>query len=107
MASKMDDLTFLQYVRIVVAVGNEGQLAVVGEEEEVHSSLDFCDRGQWGGKGILQWLHKEIVGIVLGKGLSECISDSHRLQLSALVVAVLSCCWLRGAMTDCFFVCAF
>ncbi len=45
----MDDLTFLQYVRIVVAVGNEGQLAVVGEEEEVHSSLDFCDRGQWGG----------------------------------------------------------
>ena len=33
---------------VAVAGGNEGQLVVVGEEE-VHSTLDFCDCGQWGG----------------------------------------------------------
>ena len=37
---------------MVVAGGEEGQLAVVGEEE-VHSMLDFCHRGQWGGWGDL------------------------------------------------------
>ncbi len=40
-----------QSVCMVVAGGEEGQLAVVGEEE-VHLMLDFCHRGQWGG-GIL------------------------------------------------------
>ncbi len=44
-------LCFLQYVCVVVVGGNEGQLAVVGEEEEVHSIPDFCNRGQWGGWG--------------------------------------------------------
>ena len=44
----MDDLTFSQYVHMAVAGGNEGQLVAAGEEEG-HSTLDFCDCGQWGG----------------------------------------------------------
>ena len=84
----MDDLTFSQYVHMVVAGGNEGQLAAVGEEE-VHSALDFCDCGQWGGWGVLQWLSKGARGIVLGRGLCKCISNSHRLQLLTQAVAVL------------------
>ena len=46
----MDDLNFSQYVHVAVAGGNEGQLVLVGEEE-VHSTLDFCDHGMWGGWG--------------------------------------------------------
>ena len=71
---------------MVVAGGEEGQLAAVGEEE-VHSMLDFCHRGQWGGWGILQWLSKGAGGIILGRGLRECINNSHMLQSSALAIA--------------------
>ncbi len=76
-------------VCVVVAGGEEGKLAAVGEEE-VLSMLDFCYRGQWRGWGILQWLSKGAGGIILGRGLHKCINNSHRLQLSALAVAV--CC---------------
>ena len=44
----MDDLTFSQYVQVAVAGGHGGQLAAVGEEE-VHSTFNFCNHGQWGG----------------------------------------------------------
>ena len=77
-----------QSVCVAVARGEEGQLAAVGEEE-VHSMLDFCHRGQWGGWGILQWLSKGARGIILWRGLHKCINNSHRLQLLVLAVAVL------------------
>ncbi len=76
----------------MVAGGNEEQLAVVGEEEEVHSTLDFCNHRQWGGWKDLTVVAQGFGGVVLGKGLSECISNSHMMQLSVLVVAVLFCC---------------
>ena len=79
---------FSYYVCVAVAGGKEGQLAEVGEEE-VHSRLDFYENGQWGGWGDLQWLSKGFGGILLGKDLHKCISDSHRLQLKVLAVAVL------------------
>ncbi len=41
-----------QSVGVAVSGGEERQLAMVGEEE-VHSMLDFCHRGQWGGWGDL------------------------------------------------------
>ena len=39
---------FSQSVHMLVAGGEEGQFAAVGEEE-VHLTLFFCDHGQWGG----------------------------------------------------------
>ena len=79
---------FSQYDCMVVAGGNEGQLAVVGEED-VHSTLDFAIVGSGEGGGVLQWLSKGARDIVLGRGLHKCISDSHRLQLLTQAVAVL------------------
>lgn len=86
---KIYNLTFLHYVCMVVAGGKEGQLAVVGEEEEVRERLYFCICRQWGGWGDLTVIEQGFRGIDLGKGLHECISDSNMLQRLALAVSVL------------------
>ena len=73
---------------MAVTGGEEGQLAAVGEEE-VHSMLDFCHCGQWGGWRDLAVVEQGGGGIILGRGLHKCINNSHRLQLSVLAIAVL------------------
>ena len=60
---------------MAIAGGKEGQLAVVGEEEEVRERLYFCICRQWGGWGDLTVIEQGFRGIVLGKGLHKCISN--------------------------------
>ena len=43
--------------------------------------------GSGEGGGILQWLSKGAGGIIMGRGMHECINNSHMLQLSALAIA--------------------
>ena len=103
----MDDLNFSQYVHMAVAGGNEGQLVAVGEEE-VHSTLDFCNCGQWGGWGDLAVVEQG------GRGHDprERPARMHQQQPHAAAVSAshcLFCCcrlWRRD-MINCLFVCTF
>ena len=98
--TKLDNLTvfFSQSVCMSAAGGEKEQLVVV-EEEEVHWTLYFCNRWQWRGWGILQWLSKELWDIKVcansSKTATGCSCQHWRLLFGY-------CERRHGAMIDCF-----
>ena len=91
-------------VCVAVAGGEERQLAAVGEEE-VHSMLDFCHRGQWRGWGDLAVVEQGGRGHHPG----ERPARMHQQQPHAAVISAshcLFCCYWRWHrdMMDCLFV---